>query len=269
MRNMLSPLKSISPFTEKNTYTAADMLAVFSSGVRGVWDMTDKSTLFQDTAGTVPVTASGQPVGRVNDISGNGAHIIQSTAGARPIYTEDSNGKYVLFDGIDDALQVSLAMGGAAGATFGAGVTGLSTASNGHVVDFNSNISQIAGSFSIRVPSGASQNNTRSAHSGPTTTSAATVTGGIVNSRTVLMSRFDLATPRIVSRVNSRLLAYGMAAIGATSFGTANLRIGRSGTGTFGFNGRMYAACVVNRVLSDGDARIVEEWLNAKVQAWL
>jgi len=40
--------------------------------------------LWQDTAGTVPATAHGDPVGRWDDQSGNNRHATQATAGARP-----------------------------------------------------------------------------------------------------------------------------------------------------------------------------------------
>jgi lysophospholipase L1-like esterase len=53
--------------------------ALFASGEQGAWyDPSDLSTMFQDTAGTTPVTASGQDVRRINDKSGNGNDIIFS-----------------------------------------------------------------------------------------------------------------------------------------------------------------------------------------------
>ena len=49
--------------------------ALFTTGVNGAWyDPSDFSTLFQDAAGTVPVTAVGQPVGLMKDKSGRGNH---------------------------------------------------------------------------------------------------------------------------------------------------------------------------------------------------
>ena len=40
--------------------------SLFASGEQGVWyDPSDMSTMFQDSAGTTPVTAAGQPVGLI------------------------------------------------------------------------------------------------------------------------------------------------------------------------------------------------------------
>lgn len=75
----------------------------------GAWyDPSDLSTLYQDTAAASPVTTVGQSVARVNDKSGNGLHITQATAAARPTYQVDANGKpYLLFDGVDDEMTVA------------------------------------------------------------------------------------------------------------------------------------------------------------------
>jgi hypothetical protein len=60
-------------------------LRLFSSGEQGVWyDPSDMATLFQDEAGTTPVTALEQPVGRMLDKSGNGNHATQATDIRRP-----------------------------------------------------------------------------------------------------------------------------------------------------------------------------------------
>ena len=59
---------------------------LFASSEIGAWyDPSDFSTLFQDSAGTTPVTAVEQPVGLMQDKSGNGFHVIQATSAARPI----------------------------------------------------------------------------------------------------------------------------------------------------------------------------------------
>lgn len=58
------------------------------SGIDGAWfDPEDMSTMFQDAAGTTPVTALEQPVGRWLDKSGNGNHATQSITASRPTPT--------------------------------------------------------------------------------------------------------------------------------------------------------------------------------------
>jgi len=73
----------------------------------GVWyDPSDLDTLFQDAAGTTPVTTAGQPVGLIMDKSGNGNHATQPTAAKRPTYQTDGTLHWLAFDGVDDALEI-------------------------------------------------------------------------------------------------------------------------------------------------------------------
>lgn len=79
---------------------------LFAAGEQGAWyDPSDFSTLYQDSAGTTPVTAVGQPVGLLKDKSGRNNHASQSTTTARPTLQQDSGGRYYLQgDGVDDSL---------------------------------------------------------------------------------------------------------------------------------------------------------------------
>ena len=88
---------------------AFNPLSLFAAGEQGVWyDPSDLSTLFQDAAGTTPVTAAGQPVGRMLDKSGRGNHATQSTAINRPTLQIDAGGRYYLAcDGVDDGMSAS------------------------------------------------------------------------------------------------------------------------------------------------------------------
>lgn len=80
--------------------------SLFAGGVQGAWyDFSDLSTLFQDSAGTTPVTANNDPVGRVLDKSGRGNHLTQATAGSRPLYKTDGTRHWLEGDGVDDWLQ--------------------------------------------------------------------------------------------------------------------------------------------------------------------
>lgn len=67
-----------------------DPAILFAAGEIGMWyDPSDLSTMFVDLAGTVPVTADGDPVGKILDKSGNGHHATAPTSARRPIYKTD------------------------------------------------------------------------------------------------------------------------------------------------------------------------------------
>ena len=67
--------------------SSASPAALFANGEPGVWyDPSDLTTLFQDTAGTTPVTGPNQQVGKMLDKSGRGNHATQATSTQRPIY---------------------------------------------------------------------------------------------------------------------------------------------------------------------------------------
>lgn len=100
----------------------AQVQALFAGGkVGGMWDMGDIATLFQDTAGSTPVTAVTQPIGRVNDKSGNGNHATQPTAIKRSLYQVVSGYGCAQFDATDDALVFPVIAFGGAFNTFVAG----------------------------------------------------------------------------------------------------------------------------------------------------
>ena len=71
-------------------------LSWFAAGEQGAWyDPSDITTLFQDSAGTTPMSAVGtvadQPVGLMRDKSGRGNHAFQATAGNRPMLSARVN----------------------------------------------------------------------------------------------------------------------------------------------------------------------------------
>ena len=62
-------------------------ISLFSAGEQGIWlDPSDLTTMFQDRAGTTPVTTPGQTVGKRLDKSGRGNHAVAPTDAARPTY---------------------------------------------------------------------------------------------------------------------------------------------------------------------------------------
>lgn len=94
--------------------------SLFQASETGGWWEVRSGQVFQDTAGTTPATADGDPVARVNDLSGNANHLLQSTAGARPTLRISGSIWRLEFDGTSDFLLFTDFMADAVGAGDGA-----------------------------------------------------------------------------------------------------------------------------------------------------
>lgn len=72
-------------------------------GLMAWYDVSDTGTLYQTTDTSTPVSGSGNPIGRWEDKSGNGIHLTQGTAGARPTWIGNAGGGVpgAYFDGGD------------------------------------------------------------------------------------------------------------------------------------------------------------------------
>jgi hypothetical protein len=87
------------------SYAPGDL---FLNNEEGLWlDPSDFSTMFQDTAGNIPVTAEGQQVGLILDKSGNEHHA--TFVGTKPLLLKDEVGLYYLdWDGISTGMETDL-----------------------------------------------------------------------------------------------------------------------------------------------------------------
>lgn len=85
------------------------LLQLFANGESGfLFYPALADQLFQDSAGTAPVTADNDPVARWTDQSPNGDDAIQSVnTSYRPVWKPNSGNPYILPDGIDDRLITS------------------------------------------------------------------------------------------------------------------------------------------------------------------
>lgn len=87
-----------------------DPTALFSGDTGGWWDVSDLARLYQDSAGTTPVTGADQPVGRIEDKSGNGNHLTQAAAAQRPMLRSGGGLWWLEFDGVDDVLAATFTL---------------------------------------------------------------------------------------------------------------------------------------------------------------
>jgi len=107
-------------------FSPASLFTASEPGV--IYDASDINTLFQDTAGTQPVTAVGQAVARINDKSGRGNHATQSILASRPTYAlHPSSGIRNLANGSADVgnaayWPASITSNGVTATKLGAGI---------------------------------------------------------------------------------------------------------------------------------------------------
>jgi hypothetical protein len=129
--------------------------SLFASGEKGAWfDASDLTTLFQDSAGTIPVTAVGQKVGKWLDKSGNGAHAVQATLANQPTYQIDPEGNpNVTFTKLGTQLVTpSINFAGTAQMMVCVGINVLDSSSAGVALELGSDVNSVNGSFLVGAP---------------------------------------------------------------------------------------------------------------------
>lgn len=126
---------------------------MFANNEPGVWfDPSDLSTLFQDSAGTVPVLADGDPVGLVRDKSGNEHHATQATLAERPIYRTGGGLRWLEFNGVNQFLVTPTITPATDKVQVYAGVSKASNTGTGIVVEYSADVNASPGSFYVLAP---------------------------------------------------------------------------------------------------------------------
>lgn len=77
--------------------------SLFGGAQGAYYDPSDLASMWQDSARTVPAVVD-QPVGAIDDRSGNGNHAVQATTAAKPILRQSGALYWLEFDGVDDKL---------------------------------------------------------------------------------------------------------------------------------------------------------------------
>jgi hypothetical protein len=220
---------------------------LFAAGEQGAWyDPSDITTLFQDDAGTQPVTAAGQSVGLMLDKSGRGNHATQANLAQRPLYDIDSGGRpFLLFDGSDDGMATGNIVPGTDKAQVFAGVRKLTNGNFPILVELSASATTNAGSLTV-LTCGATNNSPGYIFtSGGTVRINAIVSSGynapITN---VLTGLGDIAAPSTILRVDGAQAASSTSSQGGGNYLTHPLFIGRRDGTSNPFNGRIYGLLV-------------------------
>ena len=265
--------------------------SLFSSGEQGVWyDPSDFSTLFQDAAGTIPVTAVEQPVGKMLDKSGRGNHATQATVTKRPILKIDGNGKYyLLFDGVDDAMQTgNIDFTSTDKMTVWAGVRKLSDAARGVLFELGNAANTAAKTIALDSPSvntfagasapfanfhlvvkGASIIGPESYANYCTTNTFPAPVSDVISGTTDLTIKSNFAvTLRINASTPARAVSEYLANALSGKYENSVLYIGSRGGTSLPFNGHLYSLIVRGAKSSEAQILSAEAYCNQKTGAY-
>lgn len=236
-----------------------DPLTLFDQGQQGVfyspWDL---NTLFQDSAGTTPVTADGDPVGLMLDKSGNGNHASQATSLAKPVYRTDGVRHWLEFDGsaylatsdidfslVDEAVVATAFSRVDASST--RCIVECSYPNNG----FGLFSAPSSGNGSIFYASGGDAFTRSTLHPYPDGVGVVAVGGSSVS------------PPLSQLRINGQLVDEDNRTQGAGGYSKAPLGVGARATGDWGSRGPLYGLVVVNQI-QDASINRLEKYLASK-----
>lgn len=223
-------------------------------------------SLFQDAAGTIPVTAPGQPVGLMLDQrygaripAHPGIHAAQPVSAKRPTYHSEAVGGRTYhglsFDGVDDHLVTPAIAWGTDEVTVVAGVTKRSDAALGVVAELG--IYGAAGTWSLGAP-GSAGATYRFGSQGAVAVAALSAAAYPVPRSDVMGGHGKIADDAVLLRINGAPVASNAADQGSGGYSTAPLYIGMRGGTSLPFSGILWFLASIGRGVSASDLRILE-----------
>ena len=249
--------------------------SLFAAGEKGAWfDAGDLSTMFQDVAGTIPVTAAGQYVGKWLDKSGNGNHAVAAANNTtRPIYQIDNEGNPNVTFTKSPTTQLftpSINFTGTAQMTVCIGINVLDSSSAGIPIILGSDISSVNGSFLVGAPSSTADH---SLYLRGTTTLQARV-ANVVDGDDIITGLFDISQAtkelELIPRLNfiqitgSGITWTGTDA-GTGNFGNLPLYIGSGAGLTNPYGGKIYQIIVRGASSTTTQVYQIETFTDAKL----
>ena len=263
-----TPIELLTVFEPTGTvgyppHIAAEVM--FVSGEQGLWlDPADLSSLFQDDAGTIPVTADGDPVGLVLDKSGRGNHAFQTVAGLRPIYRtngilhwiEFSGGKHLVTAGVDFSSSNEM--------TIVAGVRRLTNTPQAVLTELSASRASNNGSFTLFAPGSTNrwQFNVRGTLDAAGAGTMSSAYDAPVSN--VVTGLAKIGTPPITLRVNGSVVATSAADMGTGNFGNYPVFIGARSGPSSPFTGNLYGLILRAGLTADPLLSAAEAYMATK-----
>ena len=238
--------------------------SLFASGEQGAWyDPSDLTTMFQDRAGTTPVTADGQTVGYILDKSGRGNHATAPSDAARPLYKTDGTYSWLQFDGVDDSLStaaINLSVTQKVSA-----FSGVFCSAGDKMIYELSNTAANPGGFYL--------------YSLSTVAMRSLVTGAISHSADtpyttsanyVFAANLDISGggPSVSTYVNGVASAQNATAATPTNFLNDNFYIGSRNNSIARLSGNIYSLIIRGALSTAGEIDDTETWVNGKTGAF-
>ena len=265
--NIKTPLTSISRAVGNILQLKYDQLikSLFANNEQGFfYDPNDLSTMYQDAAGTVPVTGVGQPVGLIRDKSGRNNHAYQTASASRPTLRKNAvtGSNYLEFDGADDSLQTSsIDFTATDKLSIFAAVKKNVDGAYGIIVEQDANntggyfVLAASSSEGYYVQSGNAYN-----RSGIQTTGGASAPRSDVVVVSLDHSKADSTALRYsiesTELISTHVVFEGSAAPG--NFGNTPLFIGRRGGSALPFNGRLYGLIICGALTPDKEVKAIK-----------
>lgn len=250
-------------------YKKFNPLDLFLGNAGGAWyDPSDLSTLFQDSARTIPVTANGDPIGLMLDKSGNANHASQTVSSKRPVYRTDGTLHWVEFDGIDDYMITGTMPFTKPNVFISSGVFKTVSSARHVVLELSNSVSNNMNTFGLTSNeiSGYGVGGLLNGTGGQ----AGRVAGFGQAQKLLLSARLNVNTDVIttrydirVNRVKQNILTIGNSTL-STGFTSYPAYIGsRGGTSSF-FKGNLYGLIIREDLVGNEDVYLAESYMGKK-----
>ena len=245
--------------------------ALFGADLVSWYDLSDPATLFQDSAGATPVTASGQSIGRVNDKGSAAQAILQASSGLRPLYNVSSGLHSAAFDGSDDALATAgnINLSGTDKITIFAAVRKNQVATSGIISEFSENYNTNAGSWylvdgGVTLPGARFSSASRGAAVAAVAQGSETAASYPAGTNAVLIASHDISGDRTTLEANGVAAPNGTGDKGAGNFGNYPLFVGARGGTSGRVNINLYQHLIVRRLCTADEIAAMRTWLASK-----